>query len=263
MSNDSNGKVVTTARLMAHMMAYFPNREASLSAARGLAAGGASYLEVQFPFSDPSADGPLIQTAGTAALEAGFTVADGFDLVREIVASTRLPVFVMSYGNLVYRKGTDAFVRAAKEAGVTGLIIPDLTPGNDERLYDAGRVHTVEVVPVVAPSVTDARLARIAEERPNYLYAALRLGITGSYTDIGERNLRFLDRLQPLGAKIIAGFGISSPEQVQFLAPHVHALVVGSALVKTIIDAVDENRTESLEAALTEQVHRLVSGGVT
>ena len=262
MSHESLGKPDAAATLMAHMMAFFPSREESLAAARGLAAGGATYLEVQFPFSDPSADGPLIQTAGTAALEAGFSVAAGFDLVRDIVESTGLPVFVMSYGNLVYRKGTDAFVRAAREAGVTGLIIPDLSPGNDEHLYEAGREHAVEVVPVVAPSVTDARLARIAEERPRYLYAALRLGITGSHTDIGEENLRFLDRLRPIGAKIIAGFGISSPEQVRFLAPHVHALVVGSAFVKTIIEAVEANRTGSLETTLSDQVRRLVSGGV-
>lgn len=250
------------ATLMAHMMAFFPTREDSLAIARGLTAGGAAYLEVQFPFSDPSADGPLIQTAGAHALEAGFTVEGGFDLVREIVAMTHRPVFVMSYGNLVFRRGTEAFVRAAKEAGAAGLIIPDLAPGNDEHLYEAGEKHGVAIVPVVAPSVTDLRIARIAEEHPRYLYAALRLGITGSYTDVGDENLRFLGRLAPLHADIIAGFGISSPDQVRLLAPHVHALVVGSAFVKTIIDALDADHTSDLETTLRRQVHALVSGGV-
>lgn len=263
MSPVDTEKAAERATLMAHLMAYFPSRETSLAAARGLARGGASYLEVQFPFSDPSADGPLIQTAGTLALEAGFTVAAGFDLVREIVDATGVPVFVMSYGNLVYRRGTEAFVRAARDAGATGLIIPDLSPGNDESLYSAGRTHSVEVVPVVAPSVTDARLERIAAEHARYLYAALRLGITGSYTDIGEENLRFLARLRPLGADIVAGFGISSPEQVRFLAPHVHALVVGSAFVKTIIEAIEADRTSTIESTLSHQVRALVSGGAT
>jgi len=250
------------ATLMAHMIAYFPNREISVDIARGLAAGGASYLELQFPFSDPSADGSLIQTAGTAALESGFTVRGGFELVREIVSQTGLPVFIMSYGNLVFRKGTDSFVREAKSAGASGLIVPDLPPGNDEGLYLAGRAHGVEIVPVVAPSVSDSRLTRISEENPLYLYAALRLGITGSYTEIGEENLAFLARLKRIGSRIVAGFGISSPEQVRSLAPHVHALVVGSAFVKTILDAVGREELSGLKSRLAAQADALVSGGV-
>lgn len=259
-SSQAGAPAATGVRLMAHMIAYFPDREGSLAIARGLAAGGADYLEVQFPFSDPSADGRLIQTAGSLALEAGFRVKDGFDLVREIHEETRVPVYVMSYGNLVFHQGTERFVDQARSAGATGLIIPDLPPGYDEHLYAAGAERGLEIVPVVAPSVTDARLARIGEERPAHIYAALRVGITGSYTDIGEENLRFLGRLRTLGCEIIAGFGISTPKQVEHLAPHVHAVVVGSAFVKTVLEALEGDRVSEVEEQLRAQVAYLITG---
>ncbi len=255
----STTPTVAGHNLMAHMIAYFPSRELSLEVARGLAAGGARYLEVQFPFSDPSADGSIIQTAGAMALEAGFTVAEGFELVKEIVAATELPVFIMSYGNLVFRRGTDSFVHRSKEAGATGLIIPDLAPGSDEGLYAAGREHGVEIVPVVAPSVTEQRLKSIGSEKPRFIYAALRLGITGRYTEVSRENIEFLGRLSALGAEIIAGFGISSPEQVHLLSPYVHALVVGSAFVKTTLAAVENGEEAGLREKLQAQVAELLS----
>ncbi len=224
-------------RLMTHLVSHFPNRALSLTAAEAMIDGGASYLEVQFPFSDPSADGKLIQTACTQALAAGFTVEGGFDLVRELRGRTELPIFVMSYGNLVFRRGVRSFVERAKAAGATGLIVPDLMPGYDEGLFRAGAAVGVEVIPVVAPTISDPRLAEVAALAPHFLYAALRVGITGSYTEIGEENRRFLQRLAPIGAKVLAGFGISSREQVESLAAEVHALVVGSALVRIIIES--------------------------
>lgn len=259
-STHAGPPVATGVRLMAHMVAYFPDRDGSLAIARGLAAGGADYLEVQFPFSDPSADGRLIQTAGSIALEAGFRVTEGFDLVHEIQEETKIPVYVMSYGNLVFHRGTGRFVEQARAAGVTGLIIPDLPPGHDEGLYVAGALQGLEIVPVVAPSVTETRLARIAEERPTHTYAALRVGITGSYTEIGADNIRFLGRLRALGSEVIAGFGISTPQQVELLAPYVHAVVVGSAFVKTVLDALERGQVSEAGERLRAQVASLIGG---
>ncbi len=233
--------------LMTHLVAFFPSRELSLAAARGMIDGGARYLEVQFPFSDPSADGPLIQTACSSALEAGFTVARGFELVGEISALAGVPVFIMSYANLVVRRGVESFVERAKAAGAAGLIVPDLMPGSDERLYEIGARSAIEIVPVVAPDVSEERLALVRSMRPAYLYAALRAGITGRYTALGSENHRFLDRLRPLGARILAGFGVSSPEQVAEIRSEVHASVVGSALVRIILDAAAPGGAERLD----------------
>lgn len=255
--------------LMTHLVACFPDRERSLRVARAMVAGGASYLEVQFPFSDPSADGTLIQTACSAALSAGFTVDGGFDLVRELHASTEVPIFVMSYANLVYRRGVRAFVEQAREAGARGLIVPDLMPGADEGLFAAGAEAGIEIVPVVAPTISESRLSEVSSVKPRFLYAALRVGITGSYTEIGEENRRFLRRLEPIGAKVLAGFGISTRAQVEALAGEVHALVVGSAFVRIILETESTEQgfsgrggrdedSQRLEARIRESVAELV-----
>ncbi len=165
---------------MAHMIAGYPDRETSLETARALVAGGAALLEIQFPFSDPSADGPAIQAACTEALAAGFKVEEGWRLVETVRREfPAVPVFVMSYASIVVTKGVDAFAARAQQAGVTGLIIPDLAPGADEGLYAAGREHGLVIVPVIVPSVPKDRLEFILGLKPEWVYTAIRAGITG------------------------------------------------------------------------------------
>ena len=145
-------------RLMAHMVAYFPDREGSLEVARALADGGAAYLEVQFPFSDPSADGPAIQDACSSALKAGFRTADGFQLVREIGKASGVPVFIMAYAGMAFAGGVSRFLDTAKEHGAAGVIIPDLMPGMDEGLYLAAKDRELHAVPVLTPFTHQDRL---------------------------------------------------------------------------------------------------------
>ena len=214
--------------LMAHLVAGYPDLERSRLAALALAAGGADYLEVQFPFSDPSADGPAIERACHLALAAGFSVAGGFALVRELTAAVKIPVFIMTYASLVAARGSAGFARLAAEAGARGLIVPDLTPDYDEGLFAAGREAGLAVAPVVAPGISDARLELVRGLAPKYVYAALRLGITGGSTALGEESASFLARLSGLGAKIVAGFGVRSREQMAALSGRVHAAAVGT-----------------------------------
>ena len=221
-------------RIRAHLVAGYPDAEGSLAAALGLAEGGAAYLEVQFPFSDPTADGPLIQEACDAALKGGFRTADGFALVRRIRAATGLPVFVMSYANPVYVRGVRFFLEEAQAAGAVGLIVPDLPVDSDEGLFARGRALGLEIVPVAPLNIRPARLRLLASPGPGYLYAALRRGITGEPTAIGEENLAFLRLLAGLGPRVLAGFGVRAREQVLALAPHAHAVVVGSAFVQAV-----------------------------
>jgi tryptophan synthase alpha chain len=231
--------------IMAHMIPFYPNREISFAVARALIDGGVKYLEIQFPFSDPTADGPAIQKACSQALAAGFRISKGFEFIREIrAAAPHVPVFLMTYGSLVVAGSVPEFVRSAAEAGVTGLIIPDLPFDYDEGLYAAGRNAGIEIVPVVVPSASQARVAAILDTRPAYVYAALRTGITGSDTMVGSDNIAFLNTLRGAGTRILAGFGIKDPSQVQALAPHVDAAVVGSAFVRAI-EAVVEAATEA------------------
>ena len=229
------------SRIMAHMVAWYPDMARSLDVARALCDGGAEYLEIQFPFSDPSADGPSIQEACSHALTAGFTVDAGFELVSTVCGDLGKPVFIMSYANLVFSRGVERFVEDARSAGAEGLIIPDLTPGYDEGLYEQGNTGGMNVIPVLAPSVSDERLAEILAYRPAYLYAAIRLGITGTHTVLGPEVFDFVGKLTATGAKVLAGFGIDRRSQVEQLEKYVHALVVGSALVRTIAEAVSDD----------------------
>ncbi len=240
--------------LMTHMVACYPDRKGSLEVARALADGGARYLEIQFPFSDPSVDGPVIQAACTKALEAGFRVDDGFNLTAEIARLTGKPIFIMSYASLVFARGVERFLQETRKAGALGVIVPDLPFDYDEGLFDRAEESGIEVAAVVSPTIRDERLEAVCARRTGYLYATLRTGITGKVTQIDEQSLSFLNRLKKSGKKILAGFGVASPEQVKMIAPHVHAVVVGTALIRCI----EESRRDSdLYPRLKEKVKEL------
>jgi len=232
-------KPPSATSLMTHMIAGYPSRGADLDVARGLIDGGAGYLEVQFPFSDPSADGVPIQTACMKALQAGFSTGAGFDLVRRIKSVYRVPVFIMSYGSLVYARGVQSFAREAADSGAGGLIVPDLMPGYDEGLFQAGRDAGIHVVPVVPPALSEDRLLKILAENPTYLYASLRTGITGSRTLIDGPVLSFLARLRQTGKWIFAGFGVQTSAQVRSLAGCADTVIVGSEIVRMVAAAVE------------------------
>jgi tryptophan synthase alpha chain len=224
--------------IMAHMVAYYPDRRTSTSVARGLADGGCAYLEIQFPFSDPTADGPDIQAACTAALTAGFTIREGFDLVAEIRREVAVPIFLMSYANLLFTHGLERFLARCASYGSAGVIVPDLPADYDEGLFDTARRVGICAVPVVSPSMKKERLVRIGALKSEYIYATLRTGTTGPTTRIDDAGLSFLRSVQALNperpAKILGGFGISTGAQVAEVSPYVHAVVVGSALVREV-----------------------------
>jgi len=231
-----------SARIMAHMVAHYPDPSTAFDVGRALFDAGASYIEVQFPFSDPTADGPTIQDACTHALSAGFTVDAGFRLIEALSSyreqqNLKTPIMIMSYASLVFARTIPWFCDRSRAAGAAGLIVPDLPIDSDEALYATAESIGLEVVPVVVPSMSENRRTLLFHKRPHFVYAALRSGITGSYTDIGEQNLAFLESLRPLEARILAGFGIREPSQVRALMPHVHAAVVGSAIVTTVASA--------------------------
>ena len=244
-------------RIMAHMVAFSPDREGSLEVARGLAESGSAYLEVQFPFSDPTADGPDIQRACGKALEAGFTMSDGFRLVAEICAFARQPLFIMSYANLVFTRGVEKFLASCKEAGARGVIVPDLPPDYDEGLFTTASGFGLVAMPVMSPSMKEKRLARVASLAPACIYATLRTGTTGPSTTLNAEGRVFLARCASLspGVRVFGGFGISTREQVRAFEPLVHAVVVGSALVREVARGADPRR------AVRSKVEELMGAG--
>ncbi len=222
-------------RIMAHMVAFYPDYGKSLEVARALIEGGASIVEVQFPFSDPSADGPVIQRACKVALERGFSVEWGLKLLKRVKElGDDIPVFLMSYANIVFTRGIKDFLKQLASIGVSGIIVPDLPPDYDEGLYETGREIGIDVIPVATVTVKPHRLEEILAVKPRYLYVALRKGITGERTYIDKRTVAFLDNIRGRDIKILGGFGISERKQVDVLMPHVYAAVVGSAFVREI-----------------------------
>ena len=239
--------------LMCHLIAGFPDMEKSFEVAEILAEAGSKYLEVQFPFSDPTADGPDIQAACAKALEGGFKVAEGFALVKKIVEICKVPVFIMSYATIACRNGLDVFIDKALSAGASGLIIPDLLPPDDEDLYRIAREKGMPVVPVFPISAKKERIDIIKNLKSEYMYVALRKGITGKKTEISSEQTYFLKELAKTGSKIMAGFGIKEKEQAAALQPYVDAAIIGSELVRVIASG-----GENFREALKEKINNLI-----
>ena len=230
-------------KLMSHLVAGYPTEELSLTAARALVRGGADILEIQLPFSDPSADGPAIQTACTKVLERKYRTEDGLKFISQVHREfPEITIYLMSYGSLVYTPGVENFCQRASNAGVKGMIIPDLPFDFDEGLTAACKKYGMINIPVAAPSMSEERLKKMAEAGFPYIYAALRTGITGTETKIDQATLDFLKKVSAGGSKVYGGFGISSGEQARALSDSVEAIVAGSVFVRLITENQDDEK---------------------
>ena len=242
--------------LMSHLVAGYPTDELSFTAARALVEGGADILEIQLPFSDPSADGPAIQGACTKVLQRGYKTADGLSFIEKLHKEfPQVKIYLMSYGSLIYTPGVQNFCKRAAAAGVTGMIIPDLPFDNDEGFTAACRANGMENIPVAAPSMSPERLSKLAHAGFPYIYAALRTGITGTNTKIDENTLQFLNKVSEGGSKVYGGFGISNGEQAKALADSVEAIVAGSVFVRLITE--NQNDKDALYKAVRAKAEEL------
>ncbi len=250
--------MMNKVQLMAHMIPYYPDQQKSVEVVDALVQAGISQLEVQFPFSDPTADGPVIEAACTKALSSGFTVDKGFAFVAAVAEACKqagIEIFIMTYASLVHRRGVKEFIEASLKAGASGLIVPDLPPDSDEGLYALGKQAGLSIVPVITISISQKRLEMVRKLDSKYLYCALRAGTTGSATNLDKQVLDFLDLLKGQNKKIFGGFGIDGPARAAALAPHVHSVVVGSAIVR-VIDAANAQK-QSVKDAVLHFVHQL------
>ncbi|MBO5607919.1 MAG: tryptophan synthase subunit alpha [Treponema sp.] len=243
-------------KLMSHLVAGYPTDELALTAARALVEGGADILEIQLPFSDPSADGPAIQEACTKVLSRRYRTQDGLDFIAELHSEfPQIPIYIMSYASLVYTPGIASFCKRAAQAGVKGMIIPDLPFDHDEGLTAACRENGMINIPVAAPSMADERLAKLANAGFPYIYAALRAGITGTETTIDKSTLDFLEKVSAGGSRVYGGFGISTGAQSKALAFSVEAIVAGSVFVRTI--TANQGSAEDLASAVKTKAREL------
>lgn len=224
--------------LVTYVTAGDPDLDRTAGILAALDRAGADVLEVGVPFSDPLADGPVIQRATERALAAGTTLAAVLDLVGRLRPTLRAPVVIFSYANPIFRLGAERFADRAREAGVDGVLVLDLPieEADDFRALLASR--GIDTILLLSPTTTDERLRKAASLGSGFLYAISRLGVTGArdrIADGAEEMVRRIRAVSPL--PIALGFGISKPEHVREVGQWADAAVVGSALVKVIAEA--------------------------
>jgi tryptophan synthase alpha chain len=233
---DNGGK---RAAFMPYLMGGFPSLEASVAVGEACADNGADLVELGVPFSDPLADGPVIQAAGSAALRAGATVNGVLGVCERL--APRLPVVLMCYANLVLARGPEAFAAALRDHGASGLIVPDLPMEEAPLVLEACDAAGIDLVPLVAPTTPDERLRRIGARARGFMYTVSVVGITGeraalsdAYADVVARAKRATD------VPVALGFGISTPEQAALAAAAgAEGVIVGSRLVRAVADGED------------------------
>lgn len=223
---------------MAHLVLGFPTLRESIDLARTIEHAGASFLELQIPFSDPIADGPTIMEANEVALRAGATPKKCLLAVREIARKSAVPIYVMSYYNLVlnFEGGAKQFCALAKRAGVTGLIIPDLpAEEKNEALWKAAKDAGLVMIPFVSPLTGEARMKKIAKLAPSngFVYCVATTGTTGARRDLDSELGTYLKRVRKkFKIPLAVGFGISSPVQVTQISAFADIAIVGSATLE-------------------------------
>src|SRR6188474_65803 len=243
--------------LVTYVTAGDPDLPRTEGILRALDRGGADVLEVGVPFSDPLADGPVIQRATERALAAGTTLSSVLDLLHSIRAEINAPIVIFSYANPILRLGAERFADRAREAGVDGVLILDLPieEADESRAMLARR--GIDTILLLSPTTTDVRLRRAADLGSGFLYAISRLGVTGArdaIADGAEEIVRRIRRVSPL--PVALGFGISKPEHVREVGRWADAAVVGSALVSVVAEAGASN---DLDTRVEEYVRWLKS----
>jgi tryptophan synthase alpha chain len=238
--------------LVPYLTAGHPDPVRSLETLRAVEEAGADLVEVGVPFSDPMADGPIIQASSQAALAAGMTLERTLDLVSR--AGLSIPVVLFSYLNPVLRAGDGVLDRAAA-AGVHGLLLTDLPVGADPSLESRLSHGPLAFVRLVAPTTPPARMAEIARHGSGFVYLISRLGVTGARDDLAPDLARTVGLLrQASGLPICVGFGISRPDQARAVAAMADGVVVGSALVRAAAEgpAAAAALVRDLRAAIDE-----------
>lgn len=247
------------ACFVAYICAGDPDFDTSLAVARALIEAGVDILELGVPFSDPLADGLTNQLAAQRALESGMTAARTFELVRAIRAFSQVPIVFYTYYNLVFAHGIDAYARAAREAGVDGLLTLDLPPEEAGELGTACARHGLRTVFIVAPTTPESRLPRIGAATTGFVYYVSREGVTGVRDHLPANIGAAVAAIRRhIALPVVVGFGISRPEQVHEVARVADGVVVGSALVNCIRDHLGD--PAGTVAALRDMAQRLVAG---
>lgn len=211
-----------------------PDLDTTAAAARAAAENGADLIELGIPFSDPTAEGPVIQGANLRALSGGVTTDKIFGMVRELRLDVKVPMVFMTYANVVFSYGAEQFISACKEIGIDGLILPDLPFEEKEEFLPACHKYGVDLISLIAPT-SENRISMIAKEAEGFIYIVSSLGVTGVRSEI-KTDLASIVKVVRNNTDVpcAIGFGISTPEQANNMANISDGAVVGSAIIKLL-----------------------------
>ena len=244
--------------LIAYIMAGFPNEKATISTIRGLVKGGADIIELGFPFSDPLADGPVIQNASTISLQKGTKIAKFFSLVKKIRKETEIPLVLMTYTNILYHKGYAKFISEATKAGIDGFILPDMSIEESKEYLQAAK-NKADTIFLISPNTSKTRISKISKATSGFLYLVAVYGTTGVKTGIKKYTIDAIKQVKkqtkgkiPIGV----GFGVSTPDDVKkYINAGADAVIVGSAYLK-LIEKTPQRNLESKIASFTKTLKK-------
>jgi tryptophan synthase alpha chain len=242
------------AALLPYLTVGIPDAESSVAMFEAMSEAGADGFEIGIPYADPLMDGPVIAEAASRSLAAGMTIARALEITGQVAASTGKPALLMTYTNPVLHYGIERFARAAAESGAAGLIIADLPIEEADPFLVAARNVGLGMALFAAPTTTDERLGAIAAAEPSFVYAVASLGVTGERAEGPDVGQRLATRIRSISdVPIVAGVGISTPEQAAAAAATADGVIVGSALVRMVLEADNpEAAATALRTAVTD-----------
>lgn len=221
--------------LMTHIVLGYPSLETNRRVIEQMVANGVDLIEMQIPFSEPMADGPVIVKANQAAIEQGITVRRCLDFAKEITAAHPIPFLFMTYYNILFKFGVEEFFRKAQEIGIKGFIIPDLPPEEGEEFFALSRRYDIAPILIFAPTSTPERMQVLSRLSRGFIYCVARKGVTGKQTDFDES---FNDYMRACRANtelpLAVGFGISRKEDVDFLTGKADIAVIGTRTINLV-----------------------------
>ena len=221
--------------LMTHIVLGYPSFAANREVIRQMVDNGVDCIEMQIPFSEPMADGPVIVKANQASLAAGTSVAECLQFGAEMAATHAIPMLFMTYTNIVFKYGEEAFFTACQAAGIQGLIIPDLPPEMGENFLSLAKRFDIAPILIFAPTTTDARMAELDRHADGFIYCVARRGVTGNKSQFDAEVLAYLDRCrQATRLPIAVGFGIQNRDDVKALVGHADMAVIGSQTIRLV-----------------------------
>jgi tryptophan synthase alpha chain len=243
--------------LITYVVAGYPSENDTLSAVRGLVKGGADIIELGLPFSDPLADGPVIQNASYIALQKGINLSKFLNLVKKIRKKTDLPLVLMTYTNLLYKQGYDKFIALAKKAGIDGFILPDMSIEESVEYLKAIRKNKADSIFLVSPNTSPKRIEKIVSASSGFLYLVSVFGTTGKQQKIQQYTIDAIKKTKKLVNEKIpigVGFGVSTPQQAKFfIQKGADAVIVGSVFLR-LIEKTPSKKIESKIAQFTRSL---------